>query len=521
MISIQEKIDSLVEERALSLSGKITIEQNKVIAEEERDFIYQYLTRSAVNPDEYAILDILALMAKEINFIDNRSFSSPNLVLSQNAYSTSLMNKMIDDLSSPNGDGFYASISDQEFNESSRWLSNNGMSSTSDYDNSSIGIPAGLVVAKVVEIRAAREDKDTEGHYTHRDSYDSTLEILITDLIDALNNLASFYTDKLESIYISSSSNPFLTNPDSYLDLPVGLEGYGITISGFEADLQSFLNTLQGTYNRTTFDGLLGFEGSPSSIETKLEEIKTSLLERVSFLMESFNGDLTTGIRKQYYFWIQLMLGKPQSTLVSVQGLSIALSNTITSLAKKKKQLEILFESDYEKFLPTPSISAVFRDEENRIIILVNSLPCFSRIIIYRKEILSTSDLSNDAYGAEYEVSSIDLPEVTLSFQDESSIEVNKLYSYRVKIQDMSSIDIYDSGSDQSLAYETASYSYTKDLTGFVLTLGEHELSSGQYIYIPTEGIFLVISRTSSSITVNREVTANGILHRANGIFAS
>jgi hypothetical protein len=353
----------------------------------------------------------------------------------------------------------------------------------------------------------------------------------LTTLISELNYAKTNFCDVLDGYISSISSNPFLSNPDISSDLP-SITGYGSILTSWIEDLQDIHDYLSSIgpstdcsfdpdYARSTFDALIGFEGT-GILDSDLDVLKSALLSRVSTLLGSFNGDLSSGLRKWYYFWIKLMIGKPQSTLVTTSGLSTALSSTVTNLANKKIQLETIFGTNYEKFLPRPSIPAVFKDEENRINILVLSLPCFSLIDIFRKEILVTDELSNNDYDITTRISSTELPEITLSFLDESSITANSLYSYRVKIQDKGSwmIDEYPTGSDQSLVFENP-ISYTIDETGTILSIGEHEFSPGQYIFISTRGVFQILSKTSSTITINRPVDSAGTLYKANGIFAS
>jgi len=531
MTSIQEKIDSLVNERSLLLSSKTSIEDNKVLAESERDFIFQYLTNSTSNP---GIVDLLAIIAKEIHHYDNRAFYSPDLTDTQSVYSTSLLNQMNLAVSQSADGEFYLTPASQTINESSDWLTNNGVSA-SDFDNSSIGQHIVSIKNSLATLRSLREAVDEFSLYLQRDYYNNpektALETSLTTLISELNYAKTNFCDVLDGYFSSISTNPFLSNPDISSDLP-SITGYGSILTSWIEDLQDIYDYLSiigpstdcsfdPDYDRATFDALVGFEGT-GTFESDLDSLKTTLLSRVSTLLGSFDGNLTTGLRKWYYFWIKLMIGKPQSTLVTTTGLSAALSSTIANLANKKIQLETIFGTNYEKFLPRPSISAVFRDEESRINILVLSLPCFSSIDIFRKEILETDELSNNDYEVAYRISSTELSEVTLSFLDESSITANSLYSYRVKIQDRGSgrIDNYDTGSDQSLVFENP-ISYTVDTTGTILTIGGHDFSPGQYIFISTRGVFQILSKTSGTITINRPVDSAGTLYKANGIFAS
>lgn len=523
MTSIQEKIDSLVNERSLLLSNKTSIEANKISAESERDFIFQYLTNSTSNP---GIVDILSVIAKEIHHYDNnRNFSSPDLIAAQSVYSSALLAQMNLAVSQSADGEFYLTPTSQTINESSDWLTNNGLSA-GDFDDSSIGQYIISIKSSLVTLRGLRETIDYYNN-PEKNAIESGLSSLIFELQYAKTNFCNVLDGYISSI----SSNPFLSNPDISLNVP-SITDYGATLTSWIETLQDiydYLNPIgpdadcsfDPDYVRATFDSLIGFEG-PGTFDSDLDNLKTELLSRVSTLLGSFNGDLSSGLRKWYYFWIKLMIGKPQSTLITASGLSTALSSTVTNLANKKIQLETITNYDYEKFLPRPSIPAVFRDEESRINILVLSLPCFSSIDIFRKEILETDELSNNDYEIDYRISSTELPEATLSFLDESSIVANSLYSYRVKIQDRSSrrIDSYDTGSDQSLVFENP-VSYTVDATGTILTIGEHDFSLGQYIFISTKGIFQILSKTSSTITINRPVDSAGILYRANGIFAS
>lgn len=522
MTSIQEKIDSLVDERSLLLSNKTSIENNKVITESERDFLFQYLTNSTTNP---GIVDILSVIAKEIHHYDNRTFSSPDLVASQGIYSASLLNQMNLAVSQSADGEFYLTPTSQTINESTVWLTNNGIS-TSDFDNSSIGQYIISIKSSLVTLRGLRGAVDYYNN-PEKNAIESGLSSLIFELQYAKTN----FCDVIDTYFSSIATNPFLSNPDISSNLP-SITGYSLTLTSWIETLQDiydYLNPIgpsadcssDPNYVKATFDSLIGFEGT-GTFDSDLDNLKTELLSRVSILLESFNGDLDSGLRKWYYLWIKLMIGKPQSTLVAASGLSTALSSTATNLANKKIQLETIFGTNYEKFLPRPSIPAVFRDEESRINLLVLSLPCFSSIDIFRKEILETDELSNNDYEIAYRISSTELPEVTLSFLDESSTVANSLYSYRVKIQDRGSrrIDSYDTGSDQSLVFENP-VSYTIDTTGTILTIGEHDFSLGQYIFISTKGIFQILSKTSSTITINRPVDSAGILYKANGIFAS
>lgn len=532
MTSIQEKIDSLVNERSLLLSSKTSIEANKISAESERDFIFQYLTNSTSNP---GIVDILSVIAKEIHHYDNnRNFSSPDLIAAQSAYSSALLAQMNLAVSQSADGEFYLTPTSQTINESSDWLTNNGVSA-GDFDNSSIEQHIVSIKSSLVTLRSLREAVDEFSLYLQRDYYSNpektALEASLTALISELQYAKTNFCDVLDGYISSISSNPFLSNPDISPNVP-SITGYGATLAARIEDLQDIYDYLHPIgpstdcsfdpdYARATFDALIGFEGT-GILDSDLDVLKSALLGRISTLLGSFNGDLSSGLRKWYYFWIKLMIGKPQSTLVTTTGLAAALSSTITSLASKKLQLETIFGTNYEKFLPRPSIPAVFRDEENRVNILVLSLPCFSSIDIFRKEILETDELSNNGYEVAYRISSTELPEATLSFLDESSIVANSLYSYRVKIQDRGSriIDSYPTGSDQSLVFENP-ISYTIDETGTILSIGEHEFSPGQYIFISSKGTFQILSKTSSTITINRPVDSAGTLYKTNGIFAS
>ena len=286
--------------------------------------------------------------------------------------------------------------------------------------------------------------------------------------------------------------------------------------------LTNTIASLNSTYTRTNIDNIVGINTSYGSLDILITDIVSNIQLRLITLKNNFNGDASTGLRKWYLFWITLLIGKYQSSIISVLGLQFASNSNSQALDMSKSQLSILFGTNTEKYLLTPEISTVFKDDENVVNIIISALPCFSKYTLYRKEIVSTGALSNADYTLI--VASEEVSESSLVIQDTSSYADDKLYSYRIKIQDMGSymIDLYSSGSDQSLVYDDAiSYSFTLDETRKVLTIPDHISSVGQYIYILNEGLFLIKSKTSSTVTVDRPIISSGYLFLTYGIFKS
>lgn len=512
MTNIQEKVDSLIDERALLLSGKVTLEENKITAESERDFIFQYLTN---NTSDKGILDIIALLAKEINYWDKSLFNKPNILADKSVYNDELKNRLNLAVSSTGDNDIYLNSNPSVLNTSSEWITNNGRNSvsfaTSEFSVELLKLQNGLEA-----IRLKRAEVDELGAFVNRDYYDGSV---IEEAISELKNILSFcrtnHTKFIEDAIDEISTNPFLNYPSILADVPSNILDFSSSLSTWEGTLQTNLDTLQGTYSRAVFDALLGYE-SAGEFDTVLISLESAIINRVSELAESFN-ETDTGFRKWYLFWMEIAVGKPQSSFVTSSGLTMALQSTISSLAKKKTQLETIFGGEeHSKFLPRPGISAVFKDEENRVNILLSSMPCFTKVSLYRKEIQVTDNLSNAPYT---EVPS-ELLGASLIIQDDSSMTTDKVYSYRVRIHD-EAIDMYVTSSDQSLVYEETPILFTTTGNNTTLSIPGHEMSNGQHIYITGTGLFQIVSKTSSTITLDREVVESGNLYIAKGIFYS
>lgn len=509
MINIKEKIKSIVEERAMTLSSKTTLEQNKILAISERDFLYKYVTNSSVS--DFGVLDLLALMAKELACWENVTFNKPNLLQTQSNYSSSLNNKL-NAAVGINGDGdIFVNSSAQEININSHWISGNGYNSTgfnSDLESNMLDLTSS--VNSLISIRSQIDQEDEFSSI-----YTDPILVAINSLISKINNANTNFTTILENAINNINSNIYLNEPDISADIDNNLLGFKAILTSYQSTLISAKNTFN-VYDKEVIDSTL------VTLSLIQNNLTTDINSRRQTLKNTINGDVNSGLRKWYLFWLEVLIGKPQSSYRSASGLTSALTSNINDLAKKKRQLDSLFNGNVEKYLPRPEISAVFRNEENKIVILISSLPCFSKIILYRKEILEVNNLSNVDYTTV--LFSKELPETNLVLLDDSVIENDKLYSYRIKIQDSGSYrkDAFDSGSDQSLVFDLENpQDFTVAINSNVLNLPENQLSANQYIYIENEGVFLIIERTSMTITLNRPVVSSGILYLVNGLFHS
>lgn len=531
MISLEKKINDIINERAILLSSRLSLESNLDEALEERNFLFKYLTN---NTNDKGIVDLLSALAKELNYLTGANFNSPNLLSNQSGYSSSLLNKLIE-ASSGAGDGsIYPDASATSINTNSSWIKNNGISGN-DYSTSTFKTTYDSLISNLNLLRTERQEQTAPFpgeplEYVQRDYYDNQLkqdiESGLSSLISIINTLKNNYTTVIENIVNNYETNEYLKEPDIGNFIESSYFDFSNNLDSFKTNLQNILNYLSPigpsddcssdpNYNRSTFDERIGFDSQGTYYKT-LSTIENGISSRVTSLMKNFNGTLTGNIREWYIFWINLLIGRPSATIISHVGLSKALNDTTKSLTDKKSQLELLFGDDYDKYLPTPEIVSVFKDEEGRTNILVNSLPCFSKIKIYRKEVELTDTLKNNIYASANVIDEINVSEPKLIFLDLDELNENSIYSYRAVIQDNSIIDSYYSGSQQSKVLED-NIAFTLEDSN-TLNLGEHNFSAGHNIYISGEGIFRIIGKTSTTIIVDREVLNNGNLRKANGL---
>jgi len=552
-MTITDKVNEVVESRAISLSSKTGTLQKISDLENERDLLLPYLYGSTT---EEGILSLMAEIASFLSSLEEGvTFSTPNLLGSYETQLTSQMNSAV----SSSGDGeFYDDGADQELNTTTTWLTTNGYSS-GDFTLSSVYLAVQDLLTSIEAVRTVRET--TAGDplvYTYRDYYNNTADEktnLKDDLTAVISELDALYSDAL-SLYTlldTESSNSLLTDPDISSDYPdvSSFSDMVDSIEAYKTILTAALNffdpigpaddcSTNPNYDQEDFDIYIGFDGAvegtteiESSLESDLEDLLDLFsVEIIPFLQGALNlpsGSLTTGLRKWYYFWIKLLIEKPQSTLINLTGVNTAYTSILNQLVNAKNNLESLFGTDYEKFLLKPEMIAVFQDEELFIKIIFSSLPCYSKVLVYRDTYTQGNTLSNDASVSSPIIETL-METPTLELTDTDTLVEDTIYLYRVKVQDTSTyrIDTYNTGSDQSDIL-LDSYAYI-NIVQSVIDIADHPFSVGDIIYIDSgtyKGVYSITSKTSSSITLGNlkdgegnlvDYTGSGNIYKTKGV---
>ena len=568
-MTFEEKVQSILDKRTIALISKKGALQSEVDANGEKDFNNIYLFGDGTNE---GVVNFFESYYRELNLAVGRTTSSPSLQggigTSQSAYLARFITAV--DLNGDDATGFYPpdayNIGAQDLNYSSIWFTTNG--DQGQTTGGIVGLGSSLTSATTNLYNKRQEDLTgptppdyfPDGLPDNPDYYDnpyrSNLLTAFTNLISGLNNYKTYLGTTITLLTkVQDDQNELVNITNSKLDYPLSdisiMESLQLTIQDHIDDVTdeynyfnsfSASNNISGQpgYNRTTFNTKLTStlpsltSGIGSTLTTRESQVKTAL---------SYNS-LSSGIRKWLIFWITQNIEKPIAPYVTLNGITGALNNAEKSITSSDNALNILY-GDPTRYITTPRTLATYFDPtldvdgliiENKITYLWLGTPIANKYKIYRRSIVDTTVLNNDAW------TDLDLLTWTITVNPETnnidiehiddSVLSDTLYSYRAQIFDtdegpsspLNRLDSFNSSSLQSRIYDEDGYSVVSILDGEIDVGIEHGIVSGTFVYIKdsfgADGIYQVIDISDTKIYIENSVVSSntGTVHKTFGI---
>lgn len=585
------------EDRGSALTAKKGILDTQVQLEEERDFEYRFLFGEGT--DE-GLNDLFALFYAEAYYEIGRTTNKPSLKDNDDEDWTDRFELCVG-TAGDDATGFYPpdayGVGAKDFNLNSEWIRANG-----DGGETTGGLVGGAIgSAKSACGLAASENANGRGPFAteelanaHRDAtkgtgaygkrtansevyFDvgswyvgqsgidtpdyytgaekSTFEAALLSLKSELDTYKTqLNTLKAALQKIANGDNALMEEGKMTADMPTGdvsnidtllgqLTTHQLTLQDFYDYFHPITNTTSGT--RAAFNAQL------EACYAELSSISSLVANRaVAVLSTTTLGALdgSSGMRKWRLFWVQQLIGKPQSPIVSLDGIDASLAETAKALLTLDSALNTIF-GDTTKYLSTPEMLSVYAnpilDEEGnyvapRAMAIWSGEPFTTKYKIFRKELPATpSNVAWEDVDCVIDwVVTVD-PEsgaIQLWYDDETA-EPGKTYQYRVQAFDadgtvgdaspLSRMDSFNSSSIQSPCYdETKEYSIESVVGGMVTVSEKHSIEEGTYVALvgtAYDGNYLVAAVTETKVGLSGEpfsTGAGGKLYPAKGIVA-
>lgn len=393
----------------------------------------------------------------------------------------------------------------------------------------------------------------------HTGTEKTALLTAISNLINAINS-TSTYQIKLTEIYneiddIKNQINQIFAEPSMDVDvdddrseintLKSNLDGW----VGVSTDNLPYLNTdnpttLYGFYNwfngYTTGDNQSNYDTNLVALENLNDiTIKNAIETRHNSIDAKLGVKHTnpitdppqyTKLRKWRYFWIAEKINKPTSSLIIVESMGSAISDANKRIIQANNTLNTLFGTNYELYIPTPTIFTVFVDhirDDLSVIIQMRTGAAWdgqqhaTEYKIYRRPLIDVP-YSNDSWGdsayATYTDINIETGLVKNIWRDTDPTFISgQSFCYRVRTRDTIN-DSFDSGSDESNVYDN-NHEYTfLNITNGIATINtiDHIILKGTYVLIlfdngPTtnDGFYFVSKVKEDVLTFLPTITVN------------
>ena len=293
--------------------------------------------------------------------------------------------------------------------------------------------------------------------------YKTNFESALTSIISSLNTYKNHLDDIKEKLqFILDGNHALFEEASMSSDMPIGdisaINTLQTTIQQYIDDLQTELNyfsgftasddiSLQSGYVRIDFNNKL-----TTIIPTLLNDIITTLQTRAIEVRTVTNyNNASESFRNWIKFWIKQSIGKYDGPLLSINGMqNDVIPSAIASLSNANEALQILFGTEYNRYLAQPNVFAAFfnptlNEETGEIIskrvgIVWMANIAANRYNIYRRRItneivLLNNDEWNSSYLAEEFAETNEQGTMVRSdFTDESNeIQNGGLFVYRVK----------------------------------------------------------------------------------------